>query len=143
MGFAHSCALHTTGEVSCWGRNDDGQLGNGEDGLENNSPIPVKVLGITDAIAISARSNSLACAVHATGEVSCWGHSRFGELGTHEDLGGEYSSVDHSSVPVKIEGINDAVAVTTGNGHVCALHATGESPAGDLTSQANLEQKHL
>ena len=126
LGFAHTCALHESGEVSCWGRNDNGQLGNGVDGLENNSPVPVKVQGITDAIAISASNASLTCVLHESGEVSCWGSNAAGELGAHEDIGGEYSSVDHSSVPVKIEGITDITAITAGGNHVCVLHESGE-----------------
>ena len=126
LGFAHTCAVHSTGEVSCWGRNDDGQLGNGTDGLENNSNTPVKVLGITDAVSISAGYYSLTCVLHATGEVSCWGSSHRSELGTSGDIGGIYSSVDHSAVPVKIEGITDATAVSAGNNHACVLHETGE-----------------
>ena len=125
-GWEHTCAVHATGEVSCWGRNDDGQLGNGTDGLENNSNTPVKVLGITDAVSISAGYYSLTCVLHATGEVSCWGSSQRSELGTSGDIGGIYSSVDHSAVPVKIEGITDATAVGAGNNHACVLHETGE-----------------
>ena len=126
LGFAHSCAVHATGEVSCWGRNDDGQLGNGKDGLENNSPIPVKVQDITDAIGVFSHSTSFTCALHATGEVSCWGQNLQGQLGASTDIGGEFSSVDHSSVPVKIEGVTGAVDVTTGNRHACVLHESGE-----------------
>ena len=126
LGFAHSCAVHATGEASCWGRNDQGQLGNGEDGFENNSSIPVKVQGITDAISIASGEISLSCVLHATSEVSCWGTNNFGELGTAEEAGGKRSPVDHISVPVKIEGITDAAAVTAGNNHICVLHTTGE-----------------
>ena len=126
LGFYHTCAVHDTGEVSCWGRNDEGQLGNGEDGLGSNSPVPVKVLGITDAVAVSESISSLTCALHETGEISCWGSHYLGELGAHEDIGGIHSSVDHSSEPVKIQGITDAEAVSAGANHVCALHETGE-----------------
>ena len=124
LGFTHTCAVHATGEASCWGRNDDGQLGNGTDGSENNSNTPVKVLGITDAVSITAGSNSLTCVLHATGEVSCWGSNGFGELGSNSG-GGVLSSADHSPVPVKIEGITDATSVTAGNSHACVRHATG------------------
>ena len=126
LSFAHTCAVHATGEVSCWGRNDDGQLGNGTDGAENNSNTPVKVLGITDAVNISAGNISLNCVLHETSEVSCWGSNQRSELGTSEDIGGIYSSVDHFAVPVKIEGITDATAVSAGNNHACVLHETGE-----------------
>ena len=142
LGFAHTCAVHATGEVSCWGRNDDGQLGNGKDGLENYSPIPVKVLGITDAIGIFTHSISFTCALHATGEVSCWGRNAHGQLGASEEIGGEHSSVDHSSVPVRIEGITDAVDASTGSNHACVLHETGEVSCwgANVAGQLGLEE---
>ena len=121
LGFGHSCALHATGEVSCWGRNHYGQLGTGEENVGSNSPSPQKVLGITDAIAIDAGALSTTCALHATGEVSCWGANAFGTLGTAAD-----PASDHSAVPVKIEGVTDATKVTTGFQHVCALLSTSE-----------------
>ena len=126
LGFAHTCAVHATGEVSCWGRNDDGQLGNGTDGAENNSDSPVKVLGITDAVSISAGYNSLTCVLHASGDVSCWGSNVYGELGSNTDGGGTRSAADHSSVPVKISGITDATAVSAGNHHACVLDEAGD-----------------
>ncbi|MBI5383046.1 MAG: hypothetical protein HZA90_00010 [Verrucomicrobia bacterium] len=41
-GVNHSCALKADGTVSCWGLNDQGQLGNGRAG---NFATPVKVKG--------------------------------------------------------------------------------------------------
>ena len=37
-GHYHSCAVRTGGQVACWGRNDQGQLG---DGTATDSPTPV------------------------------------------------------------------------------------------------------
>ena len=147
LGFAHTCAVHETGEVSCWGLNGQGQLGNGTDGLDNNSPIPVKVQGITDAISISANF-SLSCVLHETGEVSCWGDNEAGQLGTAEEAGGKYSPVDHISVPVKIEGITDATAVAAGFRHICVLHETGEvscwgaNVLGELGTDGHIPDDH-
>ena len=121
LGYHHTCALHATGEVSCWGRNNYGQLGTGEENVGTHSAVPQRVEGITDAIAVEAGTFTTTCAVHATGEVSCWGQSDRGELGTNAD-----PSNDHSAVPVKIEGIADAIAVAAGLYHVCALHESGE-----------------
>ena len=120
-GHGYSCALHQTGNISCWGTNEDGQLG---DGTNNNySSVPVKVQGIDDATAISASSWS-SCAVHTDGNLSCWGTNSLGQLGN--GTGGTFHA--HSPVPVKVTGIDDATAITTGgfiDGHSCALHQAG------------------
>ena len=121
LGVFHSCAVHESGEVSCWGRNHWGQLGNGEQHFQSNSAVPQQVVGITDAVAVVAGTFTITCALHENGEVSCWGQSNLGELGTNAD-----PSSDHSAVPVRIEGVSDAVAIAAGVAHVCALHESGE-----------------
>ena len=126
LGFAHTCAVHATGEVSCWGRNDHGQLGNGTAGSDADSATPVKVIGITDAVSVSASHGSLTCVVHATGEVSCWGSNYLGELGSQNISGSLHSSTDHSAEPVKVDGITDAASVSAGLTHACVVHESGE-----------------
>ena len=125
-GDGYTCALHQTGNISCWGDNRDGQLG---DGTNNYSSVPLKVQGIDDATAISAGIWS-SCALHNDGNISCWGSNNSGQLG--DGTGGTFH--DHSPVPVKVMGIDDATAITTGTGwhvhviggsHSCALHQTG------------------
>ena len=76
LGYDHTCALHESGEVSCWGRNNYGQLGTGEENVGSHSAVPQRVVGITDAIAVEAGALTTSCALHETGEVSCWGQSR-------------------------------------------------------------------
>ncbi|WP_437278227.1 hypothetical protein WME90_44575 [Sorangium sp. So ce375] len=41
-GYDHTCALKTTGEVLCWGKNDSGQLGVGPDVGEQPSPVAIR-----------------------------------------------------------------------------------------------------
>ena len=128
-GGEHSCAVHRTGAISCWGNNWHGQLGNGQGGndeagfdeIENDtySPLPVRVVGITDATAVTTgRVHS--CAVHRTGVISCWGDTSYGQLGN-----GQSEYIYDSSMPLEVVGITDATAIATGERHSCALHESG------------------
>ena len=118
-GSGHSCALHQNGTISCWGYNRRGQLGNGQIGEYSRSSVPVQVLGITDATAITA-GGSHSCALHRNGTISCWGSNGSGQLG--DGRGGVNVN---SSVPVQVTGITDAISFTAGSGHSCALHEDG------------------
>ena len=110
----HYCVLHRDGKVSCWGRNKSGNLGNG---TFVDSNIPVSVSGISDAVALSA-GYSQTCALHTDGSISCWGLNRFGEFGN-----GKSGREDElHSIPVKTLNITDAISITTGLNHTCALH---------------------
>ena len=45
-GEHHTCAVLDTGRLLCWGRDDDGQLGNDHRWGSGNSSLPVAVLGV-------------------------------------------------------------------------------------------------
>jgi alpha-tubulin suppressor-like RCC1 family protein len=109
----HACALHLTGEVSCWGDNFDGQLG---DGTTAARTAPVKVAGLVDAVDVSAGGDHT-CAVRANGSVWCWGNNSIGQLG-------DGTNVDRS-VAVQIPGLDSITAVAAGNGHTCAIRVGG------------------
>jgi alpha-tubulin suppressor-like RCC1 family protein len=77
QGDLHVCA-HLADRVSCWGRNDYGQLG---DGSRETRLVPTDVVGLGGPIqAVSAGSEST-CAVISPGTLKCWGNNRAGQLG--------------------------------------------------------------
>jgi alpha-tubulin suppressor-like RCC1 family protein len=59
------CATRNDGTVWCWGERILG------DGTNNDSPVPVQVSGLDDAVAVSG--SSVPCALSADGTVRCWG----------------------------------------------------------------------
>lgn len=66
----HSCALHASGQVSCWGFND-GALG---DGTIASRSTPTKVVGVRDARYLETNSSTDGgCVVRRDGKVACWG----------------------------------------------------------------------
>ncbi len=110
---AFSCALREDRTVSCWGGNHDGELGNGS---AVDSPVPVRVQGLSNAIQISAGLRH-ACALQTSGTVECWGFGTEGQLGNGEK--------HNSSVPVRVKGISTAIQVSAGGTHSCALLSSG------------------
>ena len=116
-GDLHTCAVTTTGGVTCWGYNASGQFG---DGSTVARPFPASPpAGLTSgAAAVSAGLNHT-CAVTTTGAVKCWGQNFFGELG-------DGNAPDPSNAPVDVSGLTSGVAaVSAGGRHSCALTTAG------------------
>lgn len=92
-GFWHVCARDSTGQVWCWGRDEDGQVGDGPAADvfcagARCVPRARRVLGLDDAVDLSCGTMH-SCALRENGEVVCWGDNQFGELGT-----GDYADRD-------------------------------------------------
>lgn len=122
-GDSHTCALLNSGAVQCWGSNQYGKLGNGTgNSLITYTSVPGNVVGINTATAISAGGNHT-CALLANGQVKCWGWAASGQTGHGEILDG--TSAHYAATPVEVVGIDNAIAITSGSGHSCALLATG------------------
>lgn len=68
-GQVQSCARTTAGAVYCWGRNANGELGQGTTGAESPFALPVTVPPVSHIV--SAQRTT--CAVTAAGGVRCWG----------------------------------------------------------------------
>ena len=83
-GEGSFCALHRDGGVSCWGRNHEGQVG---DGTRAEAFRPVRLGDVADAVAITVSGPNRhedvhACALLEDGGAYCWGNNGYGQLGT-------------------------------------------------------------
>ena len=101
-GLSHTCALSTSGDVSCWGLNFVGQLGNGSGG---SSSLPVAVDGLAADVVEIAAGSAHACARGASGALQCWGWNADGRLGD-----GSFSGRDG---PVDVIGFGGKPATPT------------------------------
>ncbi|MHB8060233.1 MAG: RCC1 domain-containing protein, partial [Gaiellaceae bacterium] len=102
-GDGHSCVLLTNHKVECWGRNGDGQLGNG---TTKNSSTPVPVSGITSAIQVTAGGGH-SCALLANHGVKCWGSFE--------------GRRKRNLAPVQMQSIANATAIAAGGSSTCAV----------------------
>ncbi len=83
-----TCAVVKGGSVYCWGRNNRGQLGVGNNDLY--SANPQLVVGIAGAHQVAV-GYLYACAVLTNGQASCWGANEYGKIGNGM-VGGEYTT---------------------------------------------------
>ena len=115
-GYAHSCAVTSTGAVWCWGSNISNQLGVA---AMTPSSTPVTVTGLLTRAAIDvAAGHSHSCAVTSSGGVWCWGTNWDGQLG-------DGTSTTRTSA-VAVSGLaSGVVGVTAGDYHTCALTSAG------------------
>lgn len=104
-GAFHTCGI-SRGRVYCWGRNDQGQVG---DGTNTQRLRPVGV-SLPDPATQIAAGGAHSCALTTRGNVYCWGDNGSGQLG----LGHTEDSYRPMPVP-----LTDAVELGLGSQHSC------------------------
>ncbi len=114
-GAYHSLALTEDGSVYAWGRNENGELGNG---TYTNSSIPVKVEGLSDIKTIAAGYYSN-FAVKEDGSVYAWGVNGAGQLGIGINV------CLKTNIPVEVP-VEKVSSIAAGMYHTAALTEDGD-----------------
>lgn len=125
-GSNHTCALLDTGAVKCWGKDNNGQLGDGDDD-QLSEYEPVDVVGLDGSVKVVQLTggNEFTCALLETHAVKCWGKDTDGELGD----GDPGNSVKFAPVDVAdLDGATYEIeSISAGDSHACAVTTSGEA----------------
>lgn len=130
-GDNHVCALLVTGNLTCWGHNDRGQIGN--DGTSDQlSPASVGFSAATNITAVSC-GGSYSCALLSNGSLRCWGDNSYGQLGR------SFGSATYLAVPPAVDiPLFNVSTFSTGYRHACAIVKNGSVYCWGSNSNAQL-----
>lgn len=119
VGGQQACAITSVGTVKCWGANEWGQLGNGNQPPADNrntsadSSTPVDVVGISSGATAVAAGRTHTCAI-VGGAAKCWGENTWNQLGD--------GTSTPSPVPLQVLGLNSGVtAIAASYFNTCAV----------------------
>lgn len=79
-GDFHTCAIFDDDSVRCWGYNNVGQLGVGDD-IDHGNPIKVPTVGLTSPAKLLWAGGNQSCALQSSGTMTCWGDNTLGQIG--------------------------------------------------------------
>ncbi len=103
-GFKKTCALLDTGNVRCWGRGLNGQLGYGNTNNigDNETPASVGNVNVGGTVVQLAAGGIHTCVLLDTGSVRCWGSGEFGSIGygNTNNIGDNETPASAGDVPV-------------------------------------------
>lgn len=122
-GFVHTCALDTSGAAFCWGNNDYSQLGSDQVDTDcggrpcSKSPIAVSGAQRYTALAAGWVHN---CGIATDRRTYCWGGGATDKRGYLGD-----GTLTRSATPLQVRADSVFASVAIGDGHTCALTASG------------------
>lgn len=120
IGTYHSCGIKPDNSLWCWGKNNNGQVGNGTSG--SNVLYPTQISGawsIVGAMDDGGASPGQSCGIKTNGTLYCWG--------SNENLQGGYTTTGSSNVPRAISAGGTWKSLAVGAYAVCAIKATDSS----------------
>ncbi len=129
-GADHSLAVKADGSVWSWGRNDQGQVG---DGTTTDRATPVQVIGLQGAVAVAAGdgfSAALQTSMAQGGVLWAWGKNTSGQLGE--------GSLLPRVLPVMVAGLGSVAHMAVGTASAMAQGVDGRVHAWGANESAQL-----
>ena len=115
LGRQHTCGTNKIGQLKCWGNNQYGQLGIGNN---IDAISPNNVINIPRCLKEISSGAFHTCALSNIGGVKCWGINDYGQLGDN--------TITDKNKPVNVFGLSKGVrAISNGTFHTCAITNTG------------------
>lgn len=135
--FQNTCLL-ADGEPYCWGRNQEGQVGDGESGTAISVPTAVVPGEMTERPVTDIDGGTFHTCAAAGGSAFCWGIRANGQIGDGGGISGTQVSPARVALPAGVV-VTD---VAVGGGSACALaddgaaYCWGSNADGQLGSTA-------
>jgi alpha-tubulin suppressor-like RCC1 family protein len=133
-GHEHTCVIlvpsgSADAEVRCWGRNDVGQLGIGDNFARGTSPSHMGTnlkkadLGLAGNPGKLTLGGTHTCVLLQNGSVKCWGGNAKGQLGLGSTLnvGDGYNEMGNNLASVSMGGSFLAQDISAGYEHTCVM----------------------
>ncbi|MFV8257430.1 hypothetical protein ACNQKP_06480 [Bdellovibrio bacteriovorus] len=123
-GLASTCALRSNKTVTCWGQNEEGQLGTNN---RNSFTRPQFNLPITNIKKITGRFQHY-CALSEVGAVYCWGLNSAGQIGNNTTTGERVLTPYQipTTYPNATAGLPGNIKdISSGYNHSCAVTSSG------------------
>jgi alpha-tubulin suppressor-like RCC1 family protein len=116
-GIYHTCAVLLDQSVWCWGKNGNGELGDGTN-ITRTKPVSILPPGsATKVVAGGDETSPFTCALMTSNEVRCWGGNAHGQLGLN--------STQDKNTP-QLVALQAVIDVEVGGGHTCAIKNPGD-----------------
>lgn len=142
-----SCAMTTKAALLCWGRNTEGQMGNG---TYTNVLFPtapkIGKKALTNVTQIAMGLGSHLCAIDTSKNIYCWGANANGQLGLNSTEAKNAPTMMNATVKSTL---GTVVKITTGLTHTCALNAQlavycwGDNSNGQLGDDSGVDSSLL
>jgi len=114
-GGEHSGVLMSDAKIKTWGSNMAGQIGNGGSAPVN---VPTEIVSLElQRTIVTAGAWKQSYTLRADGSVLAWGDNTEAQLGD--------GTVNSRSLPERVDGVENIIALTGGNSNVLALRSDG------------------
>jgi alpha-tubulin suppressor-like RCC1 family protein len=124
-GYYHACLSTTSNSTYCWGRDYEGERGDGPGMYATPQPVQ-----LPEPLVSMSASDWSTCGITASARVFCWGENVSGELGTgfepRSPVPTECGWNSCRTSPFEVPDMR-LKSVSVGFGHVCGLDAEGRA----------------